>query len=197
LSIARKAKAVEKLYIELDAEITAFRKETGISCISGCGKCCLKPDIEATILEFIPLAYHLFKDGKAEEILEKLRTDTQNNICINFTLFVVGSGSGMCSSYVHRGLICRLFGYSARIDKNGNKQFITCKPIKETQAESYNNAVKRVADNMYIPVMSNYYYKLKSIDHRLAEKFYPINTAIKLAIEHVIMYYIYRTRKAS
>ena len=55
-SVAR----VESLFEKLDQEIAAFQGETTLHCAWGCGKCCFKADIEATILEFLPFANHLF-----------------------------------------------------------------------------------------------------------------------------------------
>ena len=40
--------------------------------------------------------------------------------------------------------------------------------------------------------MNHYYMRLVGIDPQLARDFYPINKAIKLAIETVLHYYAYR-----
>jgi len=40
--------------------------------------------------------------------------------------------------------------------------------------------------------MSDYYMQLHGIDFDLAREFYPINTAIRKAIETVLQYYAYR-----
>ncbi|MFP4089239.1 MAG: YkgJ family cysteine cluster protein [Cyclobacteriaceae bacterium] len=198
MSIKKKVKAVEKLYSELEQEMQKFRQATQLSCIAGCGKCCFKPDIDATPLEFLPLAYHLYENGLAYEWLDKLRSYQSSQVCIVLQALGTDQRQGKCSSYQQRGLICRLFGFSAAFDKYGNKRLSTCGVIKTETPEAFARAEQWVKEDNPTPVMRNYYYKLCNIDHRLSEKFYPINQAIRLAIEEVLAYYSYRTtRRAS
>ena len=75
MSIAHKVRSVERLFARLEIEINAFQKSSGLHCLAGCGKCCTKPDIDATPLEFLPYAFDLFLAGKADETLEKLKAD--------------------------------------------------------------------------------------------------------------------------
>lgn len=180
------------MFARLDEEIRQLRKETGIHCISGCGKCCTKPDIEASPLEFLPLAFEWFKNGVAYEILEKLEQET-SPICTIYSPLSSDDGSrGSCQVYTHRGLICRLFGYAASRDKLGQLRLVTCKLIKEQQIEEYERAVAKLSRNEYVPVFTDYYKRLIQIDFRLANQFYPINEAIRKAIEEVLHYYAYR-----
>ncbi|MDF9796842.1 Fe-S-cluster containining protein [Catalinimonas alkaloidigena] len=192
MSIKKKVKAVEKLYKELDQEMQAFRQDTGMHCIAGCGKCCFKSDIEATVLEFLPLAYHLFVNNQAEQWLEKLRSYQEDQVCAILQTFSVDSRQGKCTSYPQRGLICRLFGFSAAFDKYGVKRLSTCSVIKTELPEIYSKAEHWVKEGKASPVMRNYYYRLCNVDHRLTDKFYPINQAIRLAIIEVLSYYCYR-----
>ena len=185
-----KVKAVEEVFEELEKEISSFQGTTKLHCIPGCGACCKKPDIEATSLEFLPFAHHLYTLGEAENILEKLNSNP-GDTCIIFKSFETANG-GTCTEYKYRGLICRLFGFSARLDKHGKPELATCKIIKETQTEVYSNTVNRIGEGLAIPVMRDYYFRLRSVDANLSDKFYPINIAIKEAIEHVLMYYRYR-----
>lgn len=184
-----KVKAVEDVFQELDREIASFQQGSGLHCKWGCGKCCFKPDIEATILEFIPFAFHLYQNNQAEEWLEKLNS-TDDPICL--ILNPTQAGAGLCSRYQHRGLICRLFGYSARTNKYGTRELVTCAIIKTEQAENYQKAAEGVSAGKPVPVMSNYYMKLHAIDFELTRDFYPINKAIQKAVEVVLQYYAYR-----
>lgn len=185
-----KIKAIEQVFDELDKELSAFQSNTKLHCIAGCGACCKKPDIEATALEFLPYAYYLYQKGQAENILEQLENNPQN-ICIIFRSFETVNG-GTCTEYKYRGLICRLFGFSARVDKHGKPELATCKIIKESQADNYSNSVKLIEQGLEIPIMRDYYFRLRSVDANLSDKFYPINKAIKEAIEKVLLYYAYR-----
>jgi uncharacterized protein len=190
MQLHEKAQAVEAVFEKLDVEIAAFQAQTTLHCKWGCGKCCFKADIEATALEFLPFALHLHKTGEAFEWLEKINTSA-TTIC--HILNPTQNGAGLCSQYKHRGLICRLFGYSARTNKYNKKEYVTCQIIKTEQAEAYQTAAEQVQeDSLLIPVMNQYYMQLHAIDMELTRDFYPINVAIKKAIEKVLSYYAYR-----
>ena len=184
-----KIKQVESVFETLDNEIAQFQQASFLHCKVGCGKCCFKPDIEATILEFLPFAYHLYKTNQANIWYENLQT-TESTLCL--ILNPSQSGAGLCSQYKYRGMICRLFGYSARTNKYNQKELITCQIIKSEQASDYEVAESAVNQNMPVPVMSNYYMQLRNIDPTLATNFLPINQAIKGALETVLSYFAYR-----
>lgn len=196
LSIYRKVKAVEKVFNALDNEISLFQAKSELKCVASCGKCCTKPDIEASVLEFLPFAYHAYKEGRAEEILRMVET-TDSSICILLQHFIGKSDAGFCGEYRNRGLICRLFGFSARTDKNGARNLVTCSPIKSAQPIQYEKVSTSISSGVVqVPIMSHYFMMLYAIDYQMASKFYPINEAIRLAIETVLSYYSYRTRSA-
>lgn len=189
MSLEAIATQVESLFEKLDAEIASFQQATTLHCGWGCGKCCFKPDIEATALEFLPFALHLYRTGQAETWHERLQA-ADNPVCL--ILNPTQAGAGLCSEYRHRGLICRLFGYSARTNKHGQRELVTCTLIKSDQAEAFANAGKAIGDGLAVPVMSQYYFQLMAIDADLSRQFYPINVAIQKAIEAVLHYYAYR-----
>lgn len=189
MNLEEKVDRVEALFSKLDSEIASFQERTTLHCKAGCGKCCFKPDIEATVLEFLPFARHLYAHGLAGEWHERLISN-ENPLCL--ILNPTQAGAGLCSQYAHRGLICRLFGYSARTNKYGKKELVTCAIIKTEQAAAYTRAEAGVAAGDAVPVMSDYYMQLHAIDDVLARDFYPINTAVRKAIEEVLHYYAYR-----
>jgi Fe-S-cluster containining protein len=191
-SLPEKVTAVKRVYARLDKEIDTLQQSSGIHCLSGCGECCKKPDIECTPLEFLPLALELFDEGRAEQAWEELQNNSQS-LCYVFRPHITNFG-GMCNAYPNRGLICRLFGFTARTNKEGQRELVTCKFIKQEQAEDYDQLVEDLKAGKKIPVMSEYYTRLTSIDPTLAE-FYPINKAIQKALEIVMHYYSYRKRR--
>ncbi len=191
-TLPTKVNEVKRLYKRLDAEIEAFQKSTTLHCLSGCGECCKKPDIEATPLEFLPLALQLFDEGKAEQALEDIK-QKKDSLCYVFRPNVTNFG-GLCNEYPNRGLICRLFGYTARRDKEGKAELVTCKLIKEQQNEAYTKAIDDIKNGKKVVVMSDYYSRLSHIDHTLVD-FYPINQAMEKALETVLHYYAYRKRR--
>jgi uncharacterized protein len=190
MELEEKVKAVEQVFEKLDSEIAAFQGWSQLGCKWGCGKCCYKSDIEASVLEFLPFALHLYRNGKAFEWLERLE-NSSSDLCL--ILDPTQNGAGLCSEYKHRGLICRLFGYSARTNKYGGKELVTCQLIKTEQSTRYSYATEKLAEGAEIPVMSQYYMQLHSIDFTMAQEFFPINGAIKRAIEVILHYYAYRS----
>lgn len=188
-SLEEKVKLIEGVFEKLDAEISRFQSTSSLHCKSGCGKCCFKPDIEATSLEFIPFAFHVYKNNQAEEWLKCL-TETKSSICL--ILNPTQAGAGLCSQYEYRGLICRLFGYSARTNKYGKKELITCPIIKTEQSSAFSEAEKKIEEGLTVPVMNEFYMQLASIDFDMAREFFPINLAIRKAFETVMHYYAYR-----
>lgn len=189
MELKEKVKAVEAVFQKLDEAISSFQTATTLHCKFGCGKCCFKPDIEATPIEFLPFAHYLYENNLAIDWFERLKSN-ETEICL--ILNPTQAGAGLCSEYVHRGLICRLFGYSARVNKYGIKELVTCQIIKTEQKDSYESAEKSISEGGDVPVMSQYYMQLHGIDPDLAREFYPINKAIKRAVEIVLGYYAYR-----
>ena len=180
---------MEKLFHHLEKDVATFQQATSLKCKTACGLCCTKPDISATVLEFLPLAYALAKNNLAHDWLQRV-SNHQSNICINLSSLIADNG-GFCSNYNHRGLICRLFGFTAMKWKN-ELQLVTCKTIKEDPSLGYQKATQHIKDGKPTPLISNYYAKLRAIDPSLGSEMMPINEAIEKSIQYVLSYYSYR-----
>ena len=192
MSIEIKVAAVEELYRKLDLEINTLQTETKLHCNVGCGKCCTKLDIEASPLEFLPWAFHIFLNGDAEKVLAELEIKTSTICHIYNPLTILDKVNGSCSNYAYRGLICRLFGYAATKDKYGQLRLATCKIIKTEQVKNFENASNLIQNGLPIPIFTDYYMNLSQIDYQLGNIILPINKALKYAIEEVLQYYAYR-----
>lgn len=192
MAIEHKVRLVEALFDRLEIEITTFQSETHLFCNAGCGKCCSTPNIDASPLEFLPWAFHLFLNGKAEETLKELSNTSAKNCFLYRSLSVLEYHKGSCSNYRYRGLICRLFGYAANNDKFGKLRLATCKIIKEEQQKKFNEAEEAINKGKYVPIFTDYYMQLAQIDFRMGRTLLPINEALKIAIEEVLHYYAYR-----
>lgn len=186
------SRQVSGLHQELDEDIQSFQSATGLHCRFGCGKCCLKPDIEATPLEFLPLALELYREGQADAWLESIASG--GSVCAVFN--AEQEGAGKCSRYHDRGMICRLFGYSARRNKYGAKDLITCSIIKEEQVQSFSMATIKIGEGLPVPIAADYYARLRGIDPVLGSVQLPINKAISRALETVIGYYYYQGQES-
>ncbi|WP_194973611.1 YkgJ family cysteine cluster protein [Aquiflexum lacus] len=191
MNLEEKSQEVRKVFEELDLEIKSFLDASKLPCISGCGFCCSNPQVSASVLEFLPLAFDLYAKGKAEKALDILEKTPEEGSCIVYKSLSEDGHSGFCSDYNNRGMICRLFGSSARKNKNGQKEIITCKKIKTEKNEFYTNAVEAIQSNMPVPSSTDAYRKINNIDFRLTERQLPINKAIKEAIESVITFKFY------
>jgi Fe-S-cluster containining protein len=191
-TLPQKVAAVKKVYAKLDAEIHQMQADSGLHCLAGCGECCKKPDIEATPLEFLPLALQFYDEGRAETALTELHAREEVR-CYVFRPHITNFG-GMCNEYPNRGLICRLFGFTARRNKEGQRELVTCKLIKENQAREFEALSAEMRAGKKVPVMSDYYSRISSIDPSLTT-FYPINQAMIKALEVVLAYYAYRRRR--
>lgn len=191
MNLEEKSQEVRKVFEELDLEIKSFLDASKLTCIPGCGFCCSNPKVSASVLEFLPLAFDLYAKGKAEKALEILEKTTETDPCIIYKSLSEDGHSGFCSDYNNRGMICRLFGSSARKNKEGHKEIITCKKIKTEKKDLYEASVVAVKSEMPIPSSTDSYRKINNIDFRLTEQQLPINKAIKEALESVISFKFY------
>ncbi len=185
MKIKQTVKHVERLFQQADKDVSHLKKAAGLTCKSKCGACCLKKDIETTVAEFLPLAWHLFLNGKADDMYSKLLLNDQD-ICLLYNPLATDNFAGGCSEYEHRGLICRLFAFSSNKDRNGVSQLVCCQIIKSDAASRYEEAAKWVKEGKKAPSMSAYYTKLNNISPGYGSRMMPINQAIKQAIEQVL-----------
>jgi hypothetical protein len=192
MSIEKKVYDIELLFDKLEIELATFTSATHLFCNAGCGKCCTNPTMEASPLEFLPWAFHLFKIGEAENTLDNLAKHT-NPICFNYSpISDTNLNQGSCTTYKYRGLVCRLFGYGATKDKFAQLRLATCPIIKEQQTENYKAANEAINDGLNVPIFTDYYMNLSQIDFRLGNIYVHINKALQMALEEVLQYYAYR-----
>lgn len=190
MNLFEKSEAVRKLFQELDEESKQFHAESGMGCLSGCGFCCANPEVPASPLEFLPLAFDLFEKGIAEEIANQLSLQDQPGNCIAYRSQKDDVTKGFCGNYANRGLICRLFGSSARKTKYGQKELITCKILKAEKKEAYILTSTQINLGMEIPMATGMYTRLADVDEYLANQ-YPVNQAILMALELVLRFKFY------
>jgi len=182
--------AVDKVFRELDAHIEKMTSETGMKCIHLCGACCRKTDIEASPIEFIPLATSLYETGKVDEFLAQLDRSDKTGYCVLFSPEAWKEGNWACQNYEKRGLICRLFGFGYRLNREGTPELVTCKILKESCPEAVAKGRQLgIITPDEVPIFRNYSMQLYSIDPDLAIKQFPINQAIRIAIEKLYFHY--------
>ena len=183
---------VEKVFEELDAHLKHTAEESGLKCPDFCGMCCRKTDIEASPIEFMPLADWLYKSGQVDNFLAAM-DDTKHPWCACFNPEASVHHEWGCQYYEHRGLICRLFGFGFRLNRDNLPVLVTCKIMKQTQPSAVSKAAEMASSHPEdMPVFSHYFMRLLAIDPDLAVPQMPINQAIRVAIEKLYFYYLDR-----
>ena len=76
--------AVEKVFRELDTHISDTAAVTGMKCENFCNVCCMNTGIEASPIEFIPLAAWLYKTEQVDEFLSRLDLAEKTGYCVLF-----------------------------------------------------------------------------------------------------------------
>lgn len=190
MNLFEKSEAVKEVFQQLATESQQFHEEGGMACVSGCGFCCANPQVPASPLEFLPLAFDLYEKGLAEDIANQLALQDELGNCIVYRSKKDDETQGFCGSYASRGLICRLFGASARKSKYGQKELITCKVLKEQKPEEFAMVNSRINSGLEIPMATAFYTRLYDVDESLNTQ-YPINQAILIALELVLRFKFY------
>ncbi|MGE3611802.1 MAG: YkgJ family cysteine cluster protein [Bacteriovoracaceae bacterium] len=186
MNIREFALNLQKIYDEMGQTFSLYQNQTGLHCLNSCGKCCLNPEIEASILEMIPMALRIFDDGKLEEWLAKLE-DPQRDYCLAYQ----GSGEkGQCTLYEQRPSVCRMFGVAGYYNKQQEITLSICKYIKEF----YSDEIKNLEPSNLTPVMATWSSKLTSLDPQLILERKPINSALKEALHKVALYAQYQEK---
>ena len=191
MGLNRVSLAVEEVYEKLDEHITQTRLKTGMRCSHLCNLCCSTTNIEASPIEFIPLASWLYETGKVDEFLIHLEKSSKTGHCPLFARDAWKEGKGGCLNYAKRGLVCRLFGFGYRPDRDGLAELVTCKTMKDSIPAAVSKARQLgIEAPEEIPFFGNYAMQLYSIDPDLAIQHLPINQAIRLAIEKLYFHYL-------
>ena len=178
---------IEKCMKEISTVFGDFQKKSGLVCPTGCGKCCFKADISCSPYELLPLALQLLKENRAEEFLEKANR-TYDNHCMFLNVTDKEMGHGYCSEYQFRPFVCRAFGISARHGKNDHVEYSMCKVFKDNFSESSVN-------HNEIPFIEIWRKKLGALDPHLMEKEVPLNQALVIILEKVLLWDSLREKK--
>ncbi len=187
-SLYQKIQKVETLQNSIDREIKIFKTNSGIDCPRHCSECCNYQDIMATPLEFLPFAWHAFKIGQLDYWFDELERSPDEQRCVFYRGDTQNWG---CQIYPTRGLICRLFGFSAITDKTGKPVYGACKVLKQQKIDLVNKTRELISQRSRIPVMAHQYSKLASIEPVWGNELLPINQAIKKSLEIIYFHFAY------
>ena len=183
---------VKRLFGRIDASVAVFRKRTTLSCLSGCGQCCLTPKVETTVLEMLPLAGHLMSNRQADFWYDRARDAGFSGPCVFYDRHPGNPNKGRCRFYDFRPGICRLYGFSGVTNKRGGVSLLTCSVIRENDAAGVRSAQGKINRGMKIPLMKTLGAEIYQIDPVAGTQRWPINKAIALAIEKLSLELKYR-----
>ncbi len=181
----KKIYSVLRLQRKLDLETAKFQSLSALKCVSGCGHCCENPHVETTVLEMLPLAVEFWRRNEAENFLKEFSEDESKGICHFYRPDPLREGQGRCSVYPLRPLLCRLFGFAGRVNKNGRTEFMTCSVIKSSFPGNCRRTQGLLDKGLAIPLTADYAMQLYQIDPQWSSRRFPINQAFKIALEKV------------
>jgi len=196
MDLFRVSKIVLEYFKKIDQEINTFKTATNFKCKENCGYCCNNTGIEATILEFIPLAVELYKKDRLIYWHERLENLSPKSPCIFFNPNIFDHEKGYCNIYHYRGLICRLFGFSAVLDKYENPKLAACNAMIKNSPQLIKEIQENINKGLSVPLIYNSYSFLNDINPQLSNKLYQINYSIKLAFEQILFIAKYRKKPA-
>jgi len=178
---------VLRVYQEIDQKTARLQFAFGLRCPSLCGVCCDNPEVEATVLETLPLAEEIYQRKEEETVLFALeeRRSHGDFKCLLYQANPGFPGTGRCSYYEFRPLLCRLFGFAFRRNKFGNLELSTCKVIKERTPEAVHRAEIGISEGEDVPVYQESFMRIASMDSGIGYRRLPINLALKEALEHL------------
>jgi len=177
---------LSEVYADLERKIAEFKRGAGIECLRGCTFCCATAKfVEASIFEMLPLSLHFWEEGRAPEILEKLEGIHPEMPCILLNPDPLDEPSGGCTYYRFRPLVCRLFGFSATLDKNGRLSIALCAPLKELHSGMAERVDQKIRGDLPFAFMPDFSRKVAMIHPHLGQEKYPVNIALLEALELV------------
>ena len=181
----QKISSVLRLFQEADTEVQEFQNASGLKCLPGCGRCCESPESESTVLEMLPAAAQYFArngSGFSEDTIEALPA---KGVCQFYRPDPIVAGHGRCANYEFRPSMCRLFGFSARMNKHNQPELMTCAQIRGTTPAECERAQEQLSQGTPAPQMQDYSMKFLNIDPVLAAEKLPINLAFRRALERI------------
>ena len=190
MNIREFSQDLQNIYDEMGKSFSDYQKESGLHCLEGCGRCCVNPEVEASVFEMIPLALRMYDEGRLEEWLERLET-TDSDICLLYQAHSPDRTLGQCGAYKERPAVCRMFGVSGYFNKHKEVTLSVCKYIREKYPD-LTKLRESEADAEKTPILVTWSYRLAQLDPALIQEAMPVNQAFKKALEKVALYALYQ-----
>lgn len=171
----------------MDALSSRFQNATGLRCLPGCGACCDTEEVEATVVEVIPLCWQILLSREEERYLSAIAEmeEKVSQRCVIYDPAPDPGQPGCCSLYEFRPLVCRLFSFATRRNRKGGLEFVPCKWLKDATPEAVNRAQVGVNSGLPAPVYQDAFMRVATVNPALGFRRLPINRAIKEALGYL------------
>lgn len=158
-----------------------------LCCVPSCGACCNTHsiNIETSVFEMLPMAIEMFNERIVEKVYDRLLSiDDDEMVCVAYKPLSADGMSGFCTHHSTRPVMCRMFAGGACTDKYGHKSLVLCKQLKNRLSK---NNVNVDSITQEVPVIEEYATSVRGNNGFLSSTLYSINTALKLAIEYILI----------
>lgn len=167
------------LYARMDQDVARFQLKTGLRCLDGCGACCIRTTVQTSVLEMLPMAREIFREGAADTWLARLDDPARPEYCVLYRLERPPEEPGHCRYYSWRPTICRLFGFATVHTRTGTPALSTCRLVKQNAPETVAMALQYASDAPSFPDAGTWVYGL---DPNYGNLRMPINDALRRAL---------------
>lgn len=157
---------------------SSFQREIGAACPTRCARCCDNPNVTCTPFELLPYVVSIVEDGNGDDYLEKLKNFKESH-CFFVHYDNKELHQGFCTIYQYRPFICRSFGVSSRVGKDGQREHSVCRLLK---SEKLSDRLK----NRSAPEVTSLRQRLTTVTPELAERELFINDAFKVMLEKAL-----------
>jgi Fe-S-cluster containining protein len=147
----------------------------------------LSAQVEATVLECIPLAFLLFRTSQAEQVLDLLEQNGDAHRCILYRPDLTRAGLWGCAQYRCRPVVCRLFGFAGNRGRDGIARLAMCRIMKDMAGPERTGIVADDAAGSTMPLFVDAGLCITALHPSLGTVRMPINIALWEALMKVGM----------
>lgn len=149
------ARAALDAFAAIDLGTARLAAESGLACPPRCGRCCITPEVSASVAEMIPMAEEILRRGESARWRARLAQRAQDGRCVAFRPDPEDASRGRCELYEWRPSVCRAFGFAARRDKHGRAELIDCPVHAQHSPAALDRARALVAGGLEVPVLAD------------------------------------------
>ena len=187
------APTITELYARFDRQADRWAARTGVSCPTGCGRCCETTVPPCSDAEARLIAHHLL-DTQHERLATILHRDPDVG-AVPPCPFYEPTGDYHCTIYAVRPFFCRAFAFASSTDKTGQPAYRLCRhmPTPDSFAGSrvlpLRDANRPARTDSALPLppgMVAFQTRIDGVAEGLSEPA-PIDRAVRRALERILI----------